>query len=71
MSHALVDHEGSVRFGARTITDVHFADNIDEMTGKDKLVKCVDSLGQTSTYYGMEIREEKTKIMTIYKDGTR
>ena len=65
MTDALEDHEGSVSTGGRTITNLHFADDIDALAGKeDELVKLVSHLETASTKYGMEISAEKTKLMT-------
>ena len=65
MTDALENHEGSVRIGGRTITNLRFADDIDALAGKeDELVKLINHLDTTSTKYGMEISAEKTKLMT-------
>ena len=65
MTDALENHEGSVSIGGRTITNLRFADDIDDLAGKeDELVKLVNHLDTTSTKYGMEISAEKTKLMT-------
>ena len=62
---ALVDHESTVSIGGRTVTNLHFADDIDDFAGEEedlaKLVECPD---KASTTYGMEISAEKTKLMT-------
>ena len=40
MTDALEDHEGTVGFGDRTITDLRFADDFDGLAGeKEKLAK--------------------------------
>ena len=65
MIDALEDHEGSVSFGGRTLTNIRFADDIDALAGKEEeLVKLVNHLDKASTTYGMEISAEKTKLMT-------
>ena len=65
MTDALEDHEGSVSIGGRTITNLRFADDIDDLAGKEEeLVKLVNHLDKASTTYGMEISVEKTKLMT-------
>ena len=51
-----VDHEGTVSIGGRTITNLHFVDDI-------------DGLDKASTAYGMEISAEKTKLMTNNTSG--
>ena len=65
MADALEDHEGTVSIGGRTITNLHFAEDIDGSTGEEEeLAKSVEHLDKTSTAYGMEISAEKTKLMT-------
>ena len=49
MADALEDHEGTVGFGSRTITNLHFADDIDGLTGQEQeLVKLVNHLDEAS-----------------------
>ena len=61
----LEDHEGTVRIGGRTITNVRFADDIDGLTGEEEeLANLVERLDKASTAYGMEISAEKNKLMT-------
>ena len=36
MTDALKDHEGTVSFGGRTITNLHFADEIDGLAGEEE-----------------------------------
>ena len=36
MTYALVDHEGTVSIGGRTISNLHFADGIDGFTGEEE-----------------------------------
>ena len=63
---ALEDHEGTVSIGGRTITNLHFADDIDGLAGEEEeLAKLVERLDKASTAYGMEINAKKTKLMTI------
>ena len=70
MTDALEDHEGTVSVGGRTITNLRFADDIDGLAGeKDELAKLVERLDKASTAYGMEIRAEKTKVMTNNTSG--
>ena len=67
---ALEDHEGTVRIGGRTITNLRFADDIDGLAGEEEeLAKLVERLDKTSTAYGMEISAEKTKLMTNNTSG--
>ena len=65
MTDALENHECTVSIGGRAITNVRFADDIDDLVGEEeelaKLVKCVD---EVSIAYGMEISAENTKLMT-------
>ena len=63
MTDALVDHEGTVSIGSRTITNFRFDDDIDGLAGEEELAKLVVRLDITSTAYGMEISAEKTKLM--------
>ena len=46
MTDALEDHEGTVSIGGRTITDLHFADDIDGLAGEEEelanLVECLE-----------------------------
>ena len=60
MTDALEDHEGTVSFGGRTITNLLFADDIDGLAGEEELAYSVERLDKASTAYGMEIRAEKT-----------
>ena len=59
------DHEGSVSNGRRTITNLHFADDIDGLAGEEEeMLKVAECLDIASTAYGMEISAEKTKLVT-------
>ena len=70
MTDALEDHEGPVSIGGRTITNLCFADDIDDLAGEEEeLAKLVERLDQSSTAYGMEISAEKTKLMTNNTSG--
>ena len=65
MTEALEDHEGTIRTGGRTITNLHFADDIDGLAGEEEeLANLVERLDKASTAYSMEISVEKTKLMT-------
>ena len=47
MTDALEDHEGTVSIGGRTITNLHFADDIDGLPGEEEgLAKLVKRLGK-------------------------
>ena len=62
MTDTLEDHEGTVSIGARTITNLRFADDIDGLAGEEEeLAKLVEYLDKASTTYGREISVEKTK----------
>ena len=70
MTDALEDHEGTVSIGGRTITNLHFADDISGLAGEEEeLAKLVERLDKASTAYGMEISAEKTKLMTNNTSG--
>ena len=70
MTDALEDHEGTISIGGRTITNLHFADDIDGLAGEEEeLVKLVECLDKDSTAYSMEISAEKTKLMTNNTTG--
>ena len=70
MTDALEDHEGTVSSGGRTITNLHFADDIDGLAGEEEeLAKLVERLNKATTAYGMEISAEKTKLMTNNTSG--
>ena len=65
MTDASEDHEGTVSNGGRTITNLRFADDIDDLAGeKEELANLVEHLDKASTAYSMEISVEKTKLMT-------
>ena len=70
MTDALADHEGTVSIGGRTITNLRFADDIDDLAGEEEeLANLVVRLDKASTAYGMEISAEKTKLMTNNTSG--
>ena len=55
----------AVSIGGRTITSLHFADDIDGLAGEEEeLANLVEHLDKASKAYGMEISAEKTKLMT-------
>ena len=64
-SDALEEHGEKVSIGGRNITNLQFADDIDALAvKKHELEALVESLDKTCTRYKMEIRSEKTKLMT-------
>ena len=70
MTDALEDHEGTVSIGGRTITNLCFADDIDGLAGKEEgLANLLERLDKASPADGMEIRAEKTKLMTNNTSG--
>ena len=70
MTDALEDPEGTVSIAGRTITNLHFADDIDGLAGeKEKQAKLVECLDNASTAYSMEISAKKTKLMTKNTSG--
>ena len=70
MTDALEDHKGTVNSGGRTITNVRFADDIDDLAGdEEEMAKLVERLDYGSTVYGMEISAEKTKLTTNDTSG--
>ena len=70
MTDALEDHEGTVSTGARTITNLRFADDIDGLAGEEEeLAKLVERVDKASAAYGMEISAEKTRLMTSNTSG--
>ena len=47
MTDALVDHEGTVSIGGRTITTLRFVDDIDGLAGEEEeLANLVERLGK-------------------------
>ena len=70
MTDALEDQEGTVSIGGRTISNLRFADDIDDLAGEEEEVaNLVERLDKASTAYGMEISAGKTKLMTNNTNG--
>ena len=70
MCKALDDHEGNVSIGGRLITNFHFADDIVvNAEEEEEAGVLVDRLDRTNTRYKMEIRPDKTKVMTNNQNG--
>ena len=70
MTDALNDHEGTVSIGGRSITNLHFANDIDGLAGREEeLADLVERLDKTSTVFDMQINAEKTKLMTNNTNG--
>ena len=65
MTNTLEDHEGTVSFRGRTITNRRFADDIDGLAGEEEeLANLAERLDKTFTAYVIEISAKKTKLMT-------
>ena len=70
MTDTLENHEGTVSIGGRTITNPHFANDIDGLAGEEEeLANLVERLDKASTAYGMEISAKKIKLMTNNTSG--
>ena len=64
-SQRIMSDDGKVSKGGRNITNLRFADNTDALAEGDQEVEALkESLDKTCTRYKMEIRAEKTKLMT-------
>ena len=57
-------NKGTVRTRGRTNTNLHFADDTNDLAGEVELAKLVEHLDKASAAHGMEISAEKTKLMT-------
>ena len=58
MTDTLEDHKGTVSTGGRTITNLRFADDMDDSAGdreEEELANLVERLDKASTAHGMEI----------------
>ena len=65
MADALEDQERTISIGGRTITNLRFADDIDGLAGQEQeLVSLPKHLDGASKAYVMQIRAEKTQLMT-------
>ena len=70
MSDTLKEHEGKVSIGGRTIIHLLFADDTNAQAEEEQEVEALnESLDKTCTRYQMEIRAEKTKLMTNSASG--
>ena len=70
MTDAVEDLEGTVSIGGRTISNLHFVDDVDGLEGEEEeLANLVEHLDKASTAYGKEISAEKTKLMTNNTSG--
>ena len=70
VADALEDHKSTVSNGGRAISNLRFADDIDDLAGSElELTNLVERLDETSTAYSMQISVEKTKLMTNNTNG--
>ena len=69
MTETLENHEGTVSIGGRTITNLHFANDIDGLAGEEELAKLAEHLDKASTDNSMEINTKKTQLMTNKASG--
>ena len=54
MTDTLEDHEGTLSIGGRTITNLHFAEDIDGLAReKEELAKSIKCFDKASTAYSM------------------
>ena len=66
----MLNHEGTVSIGGRTITNLRFADDTDGLAGEEEeLANLVERLDKACTAYSKEISAEKTKLMTNNSSG--
>ena len=67
---ALEEHDGKVSIGGRNIINLRCADDTDALAEEEQEVEAlVGSLDKTCARYKMEIRTEKTKLMTNSANG--
>ena len=70
MFDALEEHDGKVSISGRNITNMRIADDIDAITEEEQeLETLVESLVKTFTRYKMDMKAEKTKLMTNSANG--
>ena len=70
MADAREDQEGTVSIRGRTITNLHFADDIDGLAAQEQnLAKFVNHLEEASTECDMQISAEKFQLMTNNTNG--
>ena len=68
MTDGLEDHEDTVSTGGRTITNLRFADDSDDLAGEgEELAKLVERLDKAPTAYGNSA--EKIKLTTYNTSG--
>ena len=61
MTDTLEDHEGTVSIGGRTVTHLHFADDVNGLAGEEEeLAKVVEHLNSFhSLWHGDQCREDQ------------
>ena len=65
MSDAPEEHNGKVSIGGRTITYLRFANDVDAVAEEEQeLEALIKILDKTCTMYKVEIRTEKTNLIT-------
>ena len=70
MSDALEEHDRKNSIAGRNITNLRFADDIDDVAEEEQeLEALVESRDKTCTRYKMEISAKKTKLMTNSVNG--
>ena len=64
MMDALEEHQGTVSIGGTTMTNLHFADDIDGLAGSEQELKnLIRHLDRSFMAYGIEISANKTKLI--------
>ena len=71
MTDELEDRESSVSIGGRTITNLHFADDIDGLAGEEEELAnfLPERLNKAFTAFCREISAEKIKLMANNTSG--
>jgi len=65
MAEALEGFQGTISIGGRNINNLRFADDIDLLAGSNQeLAELTARLDRTAISYGMEINQDKSKILT-------
>ena len=64
MADTLEDHEETIGIRGRAITNLRFADDMDDLAGQEQeLVKLKNNIEEASTAYGVQISAEMTQLM--------
>ena len=65
MADILEDHNGTISIGGKTITNLRFADELNDLAAEEEeLAKPVEHFDKASTACGIELRAKYTKLMT-------